>query len=106
MFDFKTRKWIRIGKGAVFYMNWAPSPDGKYLYTLLASPAGQKIQRIRAEDFKFEDVADLGDLRFVNDDTLDQASLYFWIGMAADGSPTLTRDVGSDEIYALDVKWP
>jgi serine/threonine protein kinase len=103
-YDFNSKKWTRIGKGSLFYLNWAPSPDGKYLYTLLASPA--KIQRIRAEDFKFEDVGDLNDLRMVDDDTLGQASLNYWIGVAADGSPTLTRDVGSDEIYALDVKWP
>ena len=103
-FDLRTKKWTRIGKGSLFYLNWAPSPDGKYLYALLASP--QKIQRIRAEDLRFEDVADWGDLRMVNDDTLNQASLDYWIGVAADGSPTLTRDVGSDEIYALDVKWP
>jgi Tol biopolymer transport system component len=104
--DLKTKQWTRIGKGDQSYLNWAPSPDGKYLYALNSSPAGQKIERVRAEDLKFEDVASLGDLRMVNDNTLQQASLDFWIGVAADGSPTLTRDVGSDEIYALDVKWP
>jgi len=104
-YDVKSKKWTRIGKGSQLYANWAPSGDGKYLYALLTSPE-QKIQRIRAEDLKFEDVANLGDLRMVNDDTLGQASLDYWIGVAADGSPTLTRDLGSDEIYALDVKWP
>jgi hypothetical protein len=29
-----------------------------------------------------------------------------FFGLAPDGSVTLTRDLGSDEIYALDVKWP
>jgi hypothetical protein len=104
-YDFKSKKWTRIGKGSMFYTNWAPSGDGKYLYALLTSP-DQKIQRIRAEDLKFEDVANISQLHMVNDDTLGQASLNYWIGVAADGSPTLTRDLGSDEIYALDVKWP
>jgi len=104
-YDFKSKKWIRIGIGSQFYVNWAPSADRKYLYALVVLP-DKKIQRIRAEDLKFEDVATIGDLRMVTDDTYDQGSLDLWIGVAADGSPTLTRDLGSDEIYALDVKWP
>jgi len=28
------------------------------------------------------------------------------IGVAPDGSPVLTRDIGTHEIYALNVKWP
>jgi hypothetical protein len=27
-------------------------------------------------------------------------------GVAADGSPVFTRDTGTQEIYALTVKWP
>jgi hypothetical protein len=29
-----------------------------------------------------------------------------WISIAADRWPILTRDTGSQEIYALTVKWP
>ena len=106
-FDVKTKKWSRIGIGnPSFYLNWTPSPDGKFLYILGSTKTGTRVRKIRADDFRFEEVADAGDLRLVNDDTLGQASLDAWIGVAADGSPTLTRDVGSDEIYALDVKWP
>jgi hypothetical protein len=53
-----------------------------------------------------ETVADFRGGHLISDDSLSQASSGAWMGMAADGSPTLTRDVGSDEIYALDVKWP
>jgi hypothetical protein len=28
------------------------------------------------------------------------------IGVAPDGSPVFTRDIGTQEIYALNVKWP
>jgi hypothetical protein len=28
------------------------------------------------------------------------------VGVAPDGSPVLTRDIGTQEIYALSVKWP
>jgi eukaryotic-like serine/threonine-protein kinase len=103
--DLKTHVWTRLAQGS-YYLNWTPSPDGTYLYVLNAAKSGQKVQRIRAEDFKLEDVANVGNLRLINDDTLGQASLNAWIGITADGSPTLTHDVGSDEIYALDVKWP
>lgn len=109
MFDLKRQAWTPSARGPVapdFYINWTASPDGKFLYVLNSRSAGFSVQRIRAADFKLEDVADVRDLRLVNDDTLGEASLGAWIGVAADGSPTLTRDVGSDEIYALDVKWP
>ena len=45
-------------------------------------------------------------MRLVGDTALSKGSTGEWIGFAADGSVALTRDVGSDEIYALDVKWP
>jgi hypothetical protein len=28
------------------------------------------------------------------------------VSVAPDGSPVFTRDVGTQEIYALNVKWP
>jgi hypothetical protein len=28
------------------------------------------------------------------------------INVAPDGSPVFTRDIGSQEIYALNVRWP
>jgi Tol biopolymer transport system component len=105
LFDFETQKWSKIGEG--FQVdNWAPSADGKYLYLLTSGKEGPKVRRIRSSDFKVEVIADIEGLRLVSDDTLGQASSGGWIGIAADGSPTLTHDVGSDEIYALDVKWP
>ncbi len=105
VFDIKKQQWARI-TDATYMQEWTPSPDGRYLYLLSAGPAGQRVLRLRSADFKLETAADLGDLRIVSDDSLSQASTGNWIGVAADGSPTLTRDVGSDEIYALDVKWP
>jgi hypothetical protein len=105
LFDFETQKWSKIGEG--FQVdNWAPSADGKYLYLLTSGKEGPKVRRIRSSDFKVEVIADIEGLRLVSDDTLGQASSGGWIGIATDGSPTLTHDVGSDEIYALDVKWP
>src|SRR5215469_10091924 len=105
LFDFKTQKWSDLG-GGFDVENWVPSPDGKYLYGLTNGVKGPQVLRLRASDFKVETVADFGGGRLISDDSLSQASSGAWMGIAADGSPTLTRDVGSDEIYALDVKWP
>jgi eukaryotic-like serine/threonine-protein kinase len=104
LFDFRRNKWSKLG-GEFNVLNWAPSPDGKYLYFLTSDSESNKVQRLRASDFKIEVIADVAGVRTVSDDSLGPAS-GGWIGLAADGSPTLTHDVGSDEIYALDVEWP
>jgi hypothetical protein len=49
-----------------------------------------------------ETLASLKDLRrFV-----DLVEAGTQISVAPDGSPVFTRDIGSQEIYALSVKWP
>src|SRR3984957_10094414 len=105
LFDFTTQKWSKLGAG-FDVDNWVPSADGKYLYLLTSDRESPKVRRVRASDFKIETVVDLAGMRLVADDSLVQASSGGWIGVAGDGSPTLTRGVGSGEIYALDVKWP
>jgi Tol biopolymer transport system component len=94
-FDFKTRKWAEWVKMFVGYENW--SRDGKYLYfdnTLVSDPA---FYRLRISDHKLERVASLKDLG-------RQALGMFgpWTGLAPDDSPLTLRDIGSQEIYALD----
>jgi hypothetical protein len=37
---------------------------------------------------------------------VDTVELGTQINVAPDGSPVFTRDIGSQEIYALTVKWP
>jgi len=100
LFDFTTKKWSKLG-GDVGVSGWVPSADGKYLYLLCLD---KKVRRLRASDFRMELVADIAGVRLISDDSLaaEDAS----IGIAEDGSLTLTHDVGTDEIYALDVKWP
>lgn len=106
-FDFRTQKWSQVASG-IGVLSWAPSSDGDYLYLLSnSSPAGREVRRIRSADYRVETVVDhLQGIRLVSDETLGLLSNSTWIGIAADGSVALTRDVGSDEIYALDVKWP
>jgi hypothetical protein len=64
------------------------------------------LLRMRTPDFKVETIANLAGTRLTGEDTLSAVSSGQWMGIASDGSPVVTRDVGSSEIYALDVKWP
>jgi len=104
VFDFTTQKWSVLGE-QFDVDDWVPSRDGKYLYLLTAGPEA-KVRRMRASDLQIETVADIKGIRLVSDDTLGQMSSGQFFGLAPDGSLTFTRDLGSDEIYALDVKWP
>lgn len=106
VYDLKTEKWSTVGS-AVDFMSWTPSLDRASLFLLLSGPSGQRVVRLRSPNLKIEAVADVGSMRLVEDgSSLGVANSGQWIGLAPDGSFALTRDVGSSEIYALDVKWP
>ena len=96
-FDLKTGKWSDLIAGNI--VNLAASPDYKYLY-FATGGSEPKLERIRIADHRVESVASLqGFSRLMN---------FRWtaLGVAPDGSPVLTRDVNSPEIYALNVRWP
>jgi Tol biopolymer transport system component len=98
-FDFRTGKWDRLeteGGG-----NWLPSRDGKYVVFERSFAAGQKAFRLRLSDRSTQAVADLSSVKRV-----EQYGPGTWLGLASDGSILITRDAGTQEIYALDVKWP
>jgi hypothetical protein len=54
-----------------------------------------KVKRFRFSDHQIETITSEGDLRLLG-----------YIGAAPDGSPVLSRDMGTQEIYALNVRWP
>jgi hypothetical protein len=68
------------------------------LYDRGAEP---KVERLRLADRQMETIASLKDLRRVVDSMEDTQ-----INLAPDGSPVLARDIGSQEIYALNIRWP
>jgi Tol biopolymer transport system component len=93
LFDFATKKWLDLGKGAFAFPNW--SHDGKYLYFEDVSQG--EIRRVQIASKIFERIAGLKELRRPNDIS------GFWSSAPAyDGSPLVMRDVGIQEIYALD----
>jgi serine/threonine protein kinase len=104
-FDFKTQKWSEFTH-TEFGGYWTPSPDGKYLYSEMGGAIDPKVVRVRLADRKIETVLSLKGIHRVVDETLYGVNFPTWVGVAPDGSVLLTRDVGSQEVYALSVRWP
>ena len=98
-FDFKTRTWADWAKMSVGYANW--SRDGKYFYfdgNVEGEPA---FYRLRVSDRKLERVGSLKDLG-----RLASGTFGSWSGLTPDDSPLALRDIGTQEIYALDWEAP
>ena len=98
LFDFATQKWIELAKTDVAVLNW--SRDGKYLYIDSGSGVNPEISLLRIADRKLEQVTELKDFRRVI------FPAYPWSGLTPDGAPLLLRDIGTQEVYALDFEAP
>jgi dipeptidyl aminopeptidase/acylaminoacyl peptidase len=102
IFDIKTQKWsdlVSLTKPDTV-VNWAHSPDYKYVYYTTGG-AEPRALRVRLSDHKVETITSLKDLpRATGPDGNTQ------ISVAPDRSAVFTRDIGTEEIYALTVKWP
>ena len=101
LYDFKTQHWsVWIDEpGAVGYPTW--SADGKFLYFDTTFGQQTTFRRVRVGETKSQQLADLRPLqRYI------QWPVFGWSGLAPDGSPLFTRDLSTDEIYALDVDLP
>ena len=98
-FDFKSQKWSELLSGN--FVTWAASQDGKYLY-FTTGGAEPQAKRVRLSEGKVETIASLTSLRRV----VDAIEGGTQIGVAPDASIVFTRDIGTQEIYALNVKWP
>ena len=57
--------------------------------------------RVRLADRQMETITSLKSLPLAVGPGLNTQ-----FGVAADGSPVFARDIGTQEIYALTVKWP
>jgi serine/threonine protein kinase/Tol biopolymer transport system component len=98
LFNLKTQKRSELASNA--FVAWEVSPDGKYLYCTTGGNE-PKVLRIRFADHAVETITSLKNLRMV-DDPYTSAQ----VSVAPDGSSLFTRDTGTQEIYALSVKWP
>jgi Tol biopolymer transport system component len=92
LFDLAAQRWEEIAKITAAFPLW--SKTGEYIY-FLHQQDQMSVMRVRIRDRKLERVADLKNFR--------QTGNYgYWLGLALDDSPLLLRDIGTQEIYALD----
>ena len=99
MLDVSGGKLTELVSGII--VDWAASPDRKYLYYTTGGTE-PKAMRIRLTDHNTEELASLNGLRRALDPILGGTQ----ISVAPDGSPVFARDIGTEEIYALTIKWP
>ncbi len=99
-FDFKSQKWSEpLAENAdIGFPTW--STDSKYLYfdELGADPT---FRRIKVGAAASEALFSLKGISRSNSNMVGE-----WSGLTPDGLPLFTRDVGTEEIYALDVDLP
>jgi len=98
LFDFATQKWVELAQTDIGALSW--TRDGKYLYFDSGSGLDPAISRVRIADRRLERVTGLKDFRRV------ESSNFQWSGLTPDGAPLLLRDVGTQEVYALDLEVP
>ncbi|HEV2396882.1 MAG TPA: protein kinase [Candidatus Sulfotelmatobacter sp.] len=101
VYDFKTGKWTDLVTNPDKFVNWEMSPTGDYFFYQTAGN-DPKIYRMKIKSRTIEEVASLKTFRPVQDPYTGNTQL----NVAPDNSPVLTRDVGTQEVYALTVKWP
>jgi eukaryotic-like serine/threonine-protein kinase len=95
LFDSTSGKWTEIAKLPLGYIHWSRNSEYVYFDSAGNDPA---FYRVRITDRKVERLVSLNNLR--------RAGLFQWTGLAFDDSPLLLRDVGTEEVYALDWQAP
>jgi Tol biopolymer transport system component len=101
LLELSTGKWSNLAAGTILqYPNW--TRDGKYLYFEDLGSDGPEIDRVAMVGAKKERVIALkGVPRVAMNDSGNP-----WNGVAPDGSPLIMRDVGSRELYSLELELP
>jgi hypothetical protein len=100
LLDLKTGQWSELSNGRILnYPNW--SRDGKFVYFEDIGDDGPEIARVSIPDRKREHVVALRNVPRVN-----LQSNQPWNGLAPDNSPVIMRDVGSREVYSLELQLP
>jgi Tol biopolymer transport system component len=99
LFDIATQRWAEIFGSSASSETW--SHDGKYLYFegTLAPETFGRILRLRLSDRKIEEIADMRKLG-------RPTAGWNWFGLAPDDSPLVSRDISTQEVYALEMNWP
>jgi Tol biopolymer transport system component len=101
LFSFKTQKWsVWVNEpGTIGFPNW--SRDGSYLYYDNTFTDRPTFRRVKVGQTRSELLADLKGLHRYYGSVAGA-----WSGIAPDGSDLFARDLGTSEIYALDLDLP
>ncbi|HTS38449.1 MAG TPA: protein kinase [Candidatus Solibacter sp.] len=100
LLDVSSGKWSDVTTGtALQYPNW--TPDSKFVTFEDVGPEGPEIDYVSVAGNKKERVASLKGIARVN-----LISGAPWNGVAQDGSPLIMRDVGTRELYSLELELP
>jgi len=96
LFDSLTRKWFKLLTGSfIGDIIWSRREESIFLAYATSSGGDSTISRLRLRDRKLEQVV-----------CLHEKSGPFWLGLAPDDSPLITRQAGTQEVYALDWQLP
>jgi eukaryotic-like serine/threonine-protein kinase len=99
VYEVATRRWQSLSDVASAYPQW--SPDSQCVTFTNVFEQSLPVYRVCLADRKAQHIVDLrsiGKLAF--------GRFGPWTGIAPDGSILGLRDISSEEIYALDVKFP
>ena len=96
LYDIQTQRWSQLAKVRAAFLNW--SRDGQYVYFLrwAKDPA---VLRVRITDRRLEQVADLANFPTTG-------NIGPWLGLGPDDSPLVLKDIGTQDMYAVDWKEP
>jgi eukaryotic-like serine/threonine-protein kinase len=99
-FDFKQQKWSEplTEKAVIGFPTW--SRDSTYLY-FDGGGAEPSFRRVKIGAVRSEPLLSLKGMPRSFSNMVGQ-----WSGLAPDGSPLFTRDISTQEIYALDLQLP
>jgi len=95
LYDTATQKWAELDRGS--FTDFGFYPDGKMIF--YSDDVKNAIFRMRLSDRKVEQIADLR--------SINQTDIPYWpawTGIAPDGTPLLMHDLGTREIYALELE--
>ena len=95
LYNFKTQKWSDwiTGLGHIGTPMW--SRDQQHLYFDNINGEHPGYRRVKLGESRSELLVDLKDLH-----------RSWWSSIAPDNSPIFSRDISTDEIYALDLELP
>jgi len=98
LFDFTTQKWTELAQQLADNLHW--SRDCKYIFFASWRENDPALFRVRIGDRKIERLASTKDFRIA-------VGIWgSWVSWAPDDSPLVLRDVGAQDIYALDWQTP